>query len=204
MPWAPSAVFAITGSGSANDCSRIRTPTEDSPTQVSNPFTSRCQTRMRACLPHRPSIMKARCASRRSSMETDRSSNGGSLLIVRPTNATVGRSSWRRRSRSGSVRCGPISRSNTPGRTGQPELGTDDRSAPEYGAPLNPVEHKRELIEVGGPLRADFAGQKVPKASDMMPRAFCPDRVLQAIRSFRGCEWGAGVGPAASEGRRCN
>jgi quinol monooxygenase YgiN len=55
-------------------------------------------------------------------------------------------------------------------------------------------------IEIWRPLRTDFAGQRVPEASYTMPFAFSPDRVWQAIRSFRDYEWGEGVGPGVIEG----
>ncbi len=55
-------------------------------------------------------------------------------------------------------------------------------------------------VEVWRPLRSDFAGERVPKASYTMPFAFSPDRVWQAIRSFRDYQWGEGVGLGVIEG----
>lgn len=57
-------------------------------------------------------------------------------------------------------------------------------------------------VEIWRPLRSDYADRRAPKASYAMPFAFTPDRVWQAIRSFRNYEWGEGVGPGTIENGR--
>jgi hypothetical protein len=69
-----------------------------------------------------------------------------------------------------------------------------------YESQLPELLAEPRRIEMWRPLRADFAGQTVPDASYAMPFAFSPDRVWQAIRSFRDYEWGKGVGPGVIEG----
>lgn len=71
-----------------------------------------------------------------------------------------------------------------------------------YESRLPELLAETRRIEMWRPLRSDFADHRAPKAAYAMPFAFRPERVWQAIRSFRDYEWGEGVGPGVIEGGR--
>jgi quinol monooxygenase YgiN len=78
------------------------------------------------------------------------------------------------------------------------QMKRDYRSAYEARLPDLLAEPRR--VEVWQPLRTDFSGNRVGAPVYIMPFAFSADQLWQAIRSFRGYEWGEGVGPSVIEG----